>query len=489
MSKLSLILFGAAVGVALLPYLVIRQKQLPAGTNIRSEAYPHDALELLIDRTRLNPASGQLELDHEIFDRILMEIAKAETFIVADFFLWNPWLGGLASDVHMRSLAEELAGALINKRIQNPDIPILVLTDPINKIYGDHAPAYFTDMQAAGIGVVYTDMMQLPDSNRIYAPQARFWRLFLPELTEPMITNPFDSQGGELSPAELARLLYFKANHRKVLVTGHSDGSAGLLVGSLNPANGSANHSNLAIWVKGAIAHVAASSELEVARWSTHEDNAPIHQLIAAISLQLRGPQRLANEVEQSVSWRTEGAIRDEILAQLTPAGPGYEIDAAVFYFSDRLVVQAFKGAIQRGATVRLLMDPNKDAFGREKNGIPNRQVASELMKLAQAHAIEVRWAATHGEQFHSKVLRVKGPDHDSLLLGSANWTRRNLGNLNLEANVLLSQADLAGEAFDAYFDSLWSGAESVDYAEFADERLFRYWLYRFQEWSGASTF
>jgi hypothetical protein len=52
-------------------------------------------------------------------------------------------------------------------------------------------------------------------------------------------------------------------------------------------------------------------------------------------------------------------------------------VDAAVFYFLDRCIVKAFTGAIQRGAQVRLLLDANRDAFGREKNGIPNREVAA----------------------------------------------------------------------------------------------------------------
>ncbi|MGB0416071.1 MAG: phospholipase D-like domain-containing protein [Coraliomargarita sp.] len=489
MSKFSLILLGALLGIAVLPYIVIRQKKLPPGTNMMSEAYSFSSLDLLIDRTRLNPKTGRIEQEQVIFDRILSEIASAESYIIADFFLWNPWLGALDSETSVRPLAEELAGALINKRIQNPDIPILVITDPINKLYGQHAPEYFAAMESAGIGLVFTDLMKLPDSNRIYAPQARFWKLFIPEWTKPLIENPFDALGELISPAEFARLLYFKANHRKVLVTGRSDGRANLVVGSLNPADGSANHSNMAISVTGPIAQVAAASELELAHWSTVEDDTVMRQLIASIRLQLRRTGHLRDESRPSVAWRTEGAIRDEILAQLTPAGPGYRIDAAVFYFSDRLVVKAFKSAIRRGASVRVLMDANKDAFGREKAGIPNRQVAFELMKLSDTHSVEVRWAATHGEQFHTKALRVRGPEQDTLLLGSANWTRRNLANLNLEANVLLNGAGQTGDAFDAYFDSLWNGPESLDYAQYADERVFNYWLYRFQEWSGASTF
>ena len=73
--------------------------------------------------------------------------------------------------------------------------------------------------------------------------------------------------------------------------------------------------------------------------------------------------------------------------------------------------------------------------------------------------------------------------------VGSANWTRRNLGNLSLEANVLLNRAGRIGQEFDAYFDSFWTSAKSHDYIEYADESWLRLLFYRFQEWSGVSTF
>jgi hypothetical protein len=42
------------------------------------------------------------------------------------------------------------------------------------------------------------------------------------------------------------------------------------------------------------------------------------------------------------------------------------------------------------------------------------------------------------------------------------------------------------------YFERIWrndDGSYSLDYQEFAEKSLFRYALYRFQEWSGMATF
>ncbi|MGB0185134.1 MAG: phospholipase, partial [Opitutales bacterium] len=91
---------------------------------------------------------------------------------------------------------------------------------------------------------------------------------------------------------------------------------------------------------------------------------------------------------------------------------------------------------------------------------------------------------------------RIHGPATDLLCLGSANWTRRNLDSLNLEANLLLRNDALLGLQWDAYFDALWNnaaGAEvSLPYSELSLTGWSLRWktaLYRFQEWSGLSTF
>jgi phosphatidylserine/phosphatidylglycerophosphate/cardiolipin synthase-like enzyme len=497
------IFIGALLGVALLPYLLFRQNELPPGTDLSSPGFQFSEARLLVDHTAWDAERAAYVQSHVIFDTILEEIEAAETFIVADFFLWNPWRGAIEGSGQLRPLAEELANALISKRIENPSMPILVITDPINRIYGDLAPGFYERMAAANIPVIFTDLAQLPDSNRLYAPQAVFWSQYLPGGEKRLVPNPFDGGGEKLTLSQLGRLLLFKANHRKVLITGYHDAAARLLMGSFNPADGSANHSNLAVLVDGAVAIFAAHSELQVAEWSSADSEQvqggrglAAAEAIAAIRGRLPRAAALpaAAVDESSVAYRSEGAIRDELVLQLNRSGSGDRIDAGIFYFSDRRVVGALKEAVARGAKVRLLMDANRDAFGRAKNGIPNRTVAAEL--LEGGGDIEVRWAATHGEQFHAKVLRIEGARRDLLFLGSANWTRRNLANLNLEANLLFEKSPGLTREFDRYFETLWTNGagnlETVPYEDWAERGWslrWKTWLYRFQEWSGASTF
>lgn len=82
-----------------------------------------------------------------------------------------------------------------------------------------------------------------------------------------------------------------------------------------------------------------------------------------------------------------------------------------------------------------------------------------------------------------------------AMLSGSANFTRRNLENFNLETDVALYGSPdhpVLRQAQDL-FDRYWSNDDqrkfTVAYAEHRDERQWLRWLYLFMEASGLSTF
>jgi HKD family nuclease len=111
--------------------------------------------------------------------------------------------------------------------------------------------------------------------------------------------------------------------------------------------------------------------------------------------------------------------------------------------------------------------------------------------------AIRVRWYRTHGEQFHTKLVLVRSPERFWFTVGSANLTRRNLRDLNLEANLAVeSEADspLARQVL-GYFEMLWNnhaplGVEyTADFEVYADPSQTRYWSYRISEALGLGTF
>jgi phosphatidylserine/phosphatidylglycerophosphate/cardiolipin synthase-like enzyme len=503
------LVLGFLLALALLPYLLHETKPMPEGTGLASPFCVYEEARLLIDHTYAKTAEGGPDRSQQIFDTILAEIEAAETYLILDFFLWNNWRGKIDTDHQMRPLAGELFEALIAKRRQNPKLPILVITDPINHCYNGSGTDLAMRWAKAGIPLVFTDLNQLPDSNRFYAPLAQFWgRLLAPlklnRLRLP-IANPLDSTAPNLSLGQWNRLMHFKANHRKVLIAGRSNGESRLVVSSFNPADGSAWHSNAGILTSGPLARYVARSEIAIARWSSRNPAQCLGATPSEFSrllqtLEARLPEldfnELAEAEESAIAWRGEGAIRTSLLNAINAAGAGDRIDLALFYLSDRGIISALRSAAAREVKVRCLLDVNKDAFGLKKNGIPNRAVAAELLKLPEGEGITVRWADTRGEQFHSKVLRLTGPQTDFLCLGSANWTRRNLANLNLEGNIMLRKSGKLGREWDAYFEALWTNAKGAEASLPYDTHALNGWslrwrtaLYRFQEWSGLSTF
>ena len=105
---------------------------------------------------------------------------------------------------------------------------------------------------------------------------------------------------------------------------------------------------------------------------------------------------------------------------------------------------------------------------------------------------VEVRWYGTNGEQFHTKLLVFHTTRGTTLLGGSANLTRRNLGDYNLEADLLVRADDALGAQVTDYFERLWSNKDgdfSLPYEDYADDAWWKRVMYRLQEFAGLSSF
>lgn len=429
-------------------------------------------VRLLVDEAWVD-ASGRRCVDQEIFDSVFAVVDEAEEFILIDFFLMNDFL--YEPGPGMRQLSRELADRLVAKRKSNPDVEITFITDPINTVYGSVESPLFTAMEAAGIHVVWTDLDQLRDSNPILSKP---WRLLVkPWGLAPGQALPNPMGEGRISIRSMLKLLNFKANHRKVVVTEKS-----LIVTSANPHSGSSAHWNVALRVDGAAAAaLACASESAVLQWSDAGAAAALPKVDGG------GPA-----TGNRLVLVTERKIKERALDMLAQASPGARIDLSMFYFSDRDLSKAFAAAQARGCDVRIILDPNKDAFGRTKNGIPNRQTAARLV----AAGIPVRWAITHGEQCHVKMLYVEQPGETAaLLLGSCNFTRRNMDNFNLECDLALAapRGDPAMERARGVFDRWWSNPDgrcyTVDYQTYADPSFLRRVCAWWMESSGMGTF
>lgn len=455
-----------------------RFKPLPAGTDMDSGPMAAADVRFLKDITYID-ANGIRRSRQEIFDETLSIIGKAKTFILLDVFLFNDFMGKGAFD--MRPLSGELTEALMDKKRKSPDMEIILITDPINTVYGGMRSRHLSGLEEAGVKVVVTDLDRLRDSNPVYSsPWRAFIKPFENYLDMGSLNNPFGS--GKVGLKSYLALFNFKANHRKVMVA--DDGKGGFIgmAGSANPHDGSSGHTNAALVFKGPAAMELIEAELAVAGFSSgYEIKIPKSNAAESIT-----------DNNLRISILTESAIKRAAIKSMKSAGQGDEIDIVMFYFSERGIIDELISAKKRGVKTRVLLDPNKDAFGYRKIGIPNRQTAMELNKSG----IDIRWCDTHGEQCHTKLMLVKRKKGDAdLLIGSANFTRRNIDNYNLELDALLSGPSDARAFKDAsaYFDLSWNNSEnmtiSAAYETYADASRFKYWLYRIMEQTGMSTF
>lgn len=471
-------------------------KPLPDGLRVAGPRTPIDPTDVtwLADTTTVDSYGTPL-LEQQIFSSTLALVADARHFLVLDYFLFNDHRGPAATpDPRLQPLSSQLQDALLALRRRSPELPVLLLVDPINLGYRKTLTAPLQALQDAGVQVVVTDLDRLRDSNPAWsAPWRLLGRWWLPTDGEGSLDNPLDADGPPVTLGALSRLLNFKANHRKLVLTG--DGTGGLrgLLTSANPHDASSAHSNVGLALRGEALRPLLQSELAIARGSGWQGQADAFGTVAPL------PVRPASGQASAEGWAqvlTEGAIRDAVLRQLQDCKAGDAVDIAQFYLSDRGVIRALLQAAARGAQVQVLLDPNKDAFGHEKSGIPNRQVAAELVGASNG-AVHVRWYRTHGEQFHAKLMMVRRGDRVWLTAGSANFTRRNLRDFNLEANLAVELPATAPAALAAqhWFDRLWGNRvpAGVEYSAhvdlYADPSSLRYGLYRFMEWSGISTF
>lgn len=450
------------------------RRRLPAGLCFSGGVHNTPDVTFLSDRTWID-RNGVRHTEQQIFDEIFDAIRGARRLVLLDMFYYNDFQRGEPETT--RLLSSELTDVLVRQKEKYPDVTIVVVTDPINTVYGATPSAQFARLHDAGIVVVITNLTRLRDSNPTYS---FFWRLFIkPFGNSPggWLPNPFDSRTTATIRSYFA-VLNYKANHRKVLVADDGDDLVGI-VSSANPQDASSANSNVAIRFSGPAAEDLLASENAVLEFSGAEP------LGSPLATHKQAPGT-------TVQVLTEQAIKNALLQTIDYSGRGDRIDLTMFFLADREVVRGLIDARSRGASIRVLLDPNKESFGHRKYGIPNRPVAAELHDAD----IEVRWADTHGEQSHSKLMLLeKENDESFLLLGSANMTRRNLDNFNLETNALVRAAPSSGVMQDArkHFNLLWNNTDernfSVPYENYRSESVVMKYVYRFAEWSGWGTF
>jgi hypothetical protein len=415
-------------------------KPLPRGTRVASLAARLDEsqVDFLDD---LAPPGAILKRETEA-------IGRAEQTIVLD----------------QSPLARELADALLLRKRQRPNLKVMLVTDPRNEVYGGTPLRTLSALERTGIVVVRTRLERLRDPNPMYSS---LWRLCV-----GWWSDPFDETPGKATLRSSLRRRNLKADGRQLLVA--DDGAGGWTSIVMSAATtgatvstGAAAGAGLALEIRGHLAAAIVASELQLAAWSTDDDRLP-----AAPPIDSRGVGTI------DARFLTEGAIQAALRDAIAIAGSGDSIKIAVQAFGDRQLVDAVVRAAARGARVQLLLDP----------GSPETQAAAGELLREEPGSIEVRWRArdSRAEAGYAVIQHRSDVWFD---VGSANFTRRGLDDLDLAADIELHMPARAGpaRAVTELFAKHWSNAAA--YAAHADESKETYWRYRVAEATGLSVF
>jgi HKD family nuclease len=441
-------------------------KPLPEGISYTGEIHKTDTVEFITDLTYSQDVKGE-EMVHEnhIFDAVYTMIEEAEEFVVVDFFLFD---GYYDEKKDFPKIADTLSSKLANKKKGNPDMPVIFITDPINRGYGSYENEWFRKMRDAGVEIVYTDLDPLRDSTPIYSGIYRTVFQWFDSGGEGWIDNAMASEAPKMTVSSYMTLLNIKANHRKAVVT---DKEA--MVTSSNPHDASGFHGNIALKVTGPVLNDILKSE-------------------EAVSLYSGGPKLPRVEVKEGqgqyqVQYVTEKKILDALLADLANTKRGDKIWLGMFFIAKRDIVNALIDAADRGVEVNMVLDPNKNSFGQQKSGIPNRPVVQEMVEDTKGK-INVRWYNTVTGQYHSKAIWIQTGEHTVISSGSANYTERTLDDYNLENNLRViapNDSELAVEMED-YFERIWNNEDAMytlDMEKFQDEfTWWQRWIYTLQQ-------
>ena len=420
--------------------------------------------------------NNDIVYEKNIFEKMKSLIGNARQFIVMDMFLFNDDYDR-ENSASFPDLSNQLTNALINQKAKYPDLKIVFITDEINSFYGSYSSKYLERLKDSGIQVVTTDLAQIRDPNPLYSG---VWRLFRMENLDTRgkgwLPNPFSPDSPKVTLRAYLRLVNFKANHRKVLITENE-----ALITSFNPHDASGNHSNIAFCVKSQIIDDLLKSENAVMTFSKGQP----------YTLKGRGNTKADSPVKAQLL--TEGKIKEELINEISSSKEGDKIKMAMFYLADHGVISELIKAAERNVDIKIILDANKDAFGMEKNGVPNRPVAYKLVRDS-GNKIKVRWYNSHGEQFHSKMTIFEKGNEIIAIGGSANLTRRNIQDYNLETDlkVVLPRGHSESKKIDAYFSRLWNnknGEYTLDFKAYEEKSLVKRALYEIQERSGLSSF
>lgn len=460
-----------------------QEKSLPAGISYMGDKHrmTEENIEFLYDLTY---QKNDKEIhEQEIFKEVFQMIEEAKEFLIIDMFMVNEFSDESRDFPKLSSIFSEKIKIQLQK---HPDMKVVFITDDINRSYNSHEAMQIDYLADYGAEVIYTNLSKLRDSNFLYSGVWRMFFQWFGQEGKGWLPNPFGETSPKVTVRSYLQLMNIKANHRKAIITENNG-----LVLSANAHDASGFHSNVAFKVAGPILKDMIATERAVAAFS----GGNLEAFPPEKEIDEKLPATSSKEDAQIVAQiLTEQKVKDDFILAVEQAEEGDEIWIGMFYLADRDIIEALENAADRKVKTRIILDPNENAFGSEKVGLPNIPVARELVERSD-HTIEIRWYNTNEEQYHSKIAYLKGKEKSYVTAGSTNFTSRNLDNYNLENNISITAPSGSAlmEEIEAYFKRLWYNEDAKFTVAYDSEEdalsPVKYAIYWLQKLLGFTTY
>ncbi len=437
---------------------------------------------------------GDIVTEHQIYDQIFSIINKSESFILIDLFLIDrrdEYAQG--GNKIYRHLSKELVDSLI-ERNNKGDVQIYFMTDYLNTFYGSLSNKNFGELENSGINVYFSDLKFLRDSNPFYSS---FWRIFLSWIDLPNYTcekSLIGYGGDKVCFRSIFYALNFKANHRKIVVADFTE-DKNLRVASVftsgNPSDYGSRHSNVAVVIEENASRKGLWTDILHSEKTLAEKSDANFLDIKIPEEEYKITEYNLNENKSYVKFLGEKEIKKDFIKEIENSVEGEEINIAQFLLTDQDVSNSLIDASKRGVKIKIILDPSSQLFGKDTKGMPNYHAVDYILDKTKKSTtpVEIKFYNTHAEEYHSKLMIIKKKDGKIIIyVGSANLTRRNLDDLNLEADVkILSRVD-SEFALDiqTYFDKLWNNLDGkfTENNNIKSSKL-NYLKFRLQEFTG----
>jgi phosphatidylserine/phosphatidylglycerophosphate/cardiolipin synthase-like enzyme len=242
-----------------------------------------------------------------------------------------------------------------------------------------------------------------------------------------------------------------KADHNKVLVV---DGCQAL-VGGWNFHDGSQRNHDMMLSLRGPAATYLG--DIFGRHWEMAGGTPPSRLRLY--------PEEGPSIVRVAVTNPDQQGIRHHLLTALAEAHE--EILVSMYVLGDDEIEAALIAAHQRGVPIRIILDPNIQAFSLPINGVPN--IAVQLT-LGDAGLPIRLYPVKPGGQMHLKLSII---DRRLVIAGSANWTTLGLDGNN-ETALFIEDVALAGE-MRALFERDWAVATEPETLRWQDRIYARF--------------